>query len=68
MYVCMSPIMHLVPPPPPPHKNTKLDNLCLSFLLSITAVPRETEDNDCAKSGGRGVQTGCIMGDVQMAN
>ena len=49
---CASPIMHLVPsPPPPPQK--KLDNLYFSFLLSITAVPRETQDNDCAKCGGR---------------
>ena len=49
---CASPIMHLVPSPTPPPKK-KLDNLCFSFLLSITAVPRETQDNDCAKCGGR---------------
>ena len=40
-----------LPRPPPPAQ--KLDNLCFSFLLSITAVPRETQDNDCAKCGGR---------------
>ena len=69
MCVCL-PQCTLFPLSPPPDKNTKLDNLCLSFLLSITVVPRETEDNDCAKCGGRrgGAQTGCIMGDVQMAN
>ena len=54
MYVCVY-VSHNAPcsPFPPPDKNTKLDNLCLSFLLSITVVPRETEDNDCAKCGGR---------------
>ena len=55
MYVCMY-VSHNAPcsPYPPSHKNTNLDNLCLSFLLSTTAVPRETQDNDCAKCGGRG--------------
>ena len=42
-------ISHNAPhlPPPPPKK--KLDNLCFSFLLSITAVPREIENNAYAK-------------------
>ena len=39
----------------------------LCFLLGITVVPRETEDNpDAIFFGGRGrvVQTRCIMGDI----
>ena len=39
-------IMHLVPhphPTPPPKK--KLHNHCLQFVLGITVVPREIEDN-----------------------
>ena len=48
------------PSSPTPHKNTNLDNLCLSFLLSITAVPRQTQDNDCAKCGGRGGKQGVL--------
>ena len=31
-----------------------LHNLCLSFLLSFTAVPRETENNAFVKTGGGG--------------
>jgi len=42
-----------------------LHNLCFPFLLGITVVPRETEDNAYAKLEG---QTRCIMGDVEMAN
>ena len=38
-----TPIMHLIYPP----KN--LHNLCFSFLLGITAVPREIENNAYAK-------------------
>ena len=46
-------IMHLVPhppphptaPPPPPAKKKKLHNHCLQFVLGITVVPREIEDN-----------------------
>ena len=34
-------------PPPPPHQI--LHNLCFSFLLGITAVPRESENNAYAK-------------------
>ena len=29
-----------------------LHNLCFSFLLNITAAPRETENNACAKFWG----------------
>ena len=31
-----------------------LHNLCFSFLLGITAVPKETENNAYAKFGGGG--------------
>ena len=37
---CTSPLMHLIPPP-----KKKIANLCFSFLLGITTVPRETENN-----------------------
>ena len=40
---CTSPIMHLICPP------QILHNLCFSFLLGITAVPRERENNAYAK-------------------
>ena len=45
-----SPIMHLICPPPHPPKI--LHNLCFSFLLGITAVPREIENNAYAKVWG----------------
>ena len=41
-----------------------LHNLCFSFLLGITAIPREIENNAYAKFWG---QIGCIIGDVQVA-
>ena len=48
-------------------------NFCFSFLLGITAVPREIETNAYAKffflgggGGGRGRQIRCIMGNVQL--
>ena len=44
-----------------------LHNLCLSFLLSFTAVPRETENNAFVKTGEGGGQITCIMGYVQVA-
>ena len=51
LYVtCTSPIMHLICPPPPP--TPILHNLCFSFSLGITAVPREIENNAYAKFGG----------------
>ena len=42
--------MHLVytPPPPPPQENY-LTIYCFQFLLGITVVPREIEDNDKAR-------------------
>ena len=49
------PVMHLIcPPPPPPHRPKKkiLPNLCFSFLLGITAVPREIENKAYAKFWG----------------
>ena len=38
-------------PLPPPKKNM-LHNLCFSFLLGITDVPREIENNANARSWG----------------
>ena len=38
-------------PPPPPQKKI-LHNLCFSFLLGITAVQREIENNAYAKFWG----------------
>ena len=55
-------IFHNTPCSPPPPPTPKI---CITFLLSITVVPRETEDKAYAKFGG---QTSCIMGDVQLAN
>ena len=44
-------------------------NLCLSFLLSFTAVPTETDNNAFVKTGGGGgVQIRCILGDVHVSN
>ena len=40
------------PHPHPPPKKKKLHNLCFSFLLGITAVPRGIENNAYAKFGG----------------
>ena len=61
-------IMHLIctPPPPPPtqKKEKNFRNLCFSFLLGITGVPREIENNAYAKFGE---QIRCIMGDVEVA-
>ena len=45
-------IAHNAPcPPPPPQKKKKkkLYNYCFQFLLGITVIPREIEDNGCAK-------------------
>ena len=44
--------------------------LCFSFVLGITAIPREIENNAYAKFGGGGgvVQTRCILGYVQVVN
>ena len=60
--ICTSPLIHLACPPPPPQI---LHNLCFSFLLGITVVPREIEDNGYAHflpffRGGEGVQPRCI--------
>ena len=48
------PIMHLIFPhtPTPPQK--KLHNLLFSFLLGITAVLRDIENNACKKFEGGG--------------
>ena len=46
-------IDHNAPCPPPPQKKKKkkkkLYNYCFQFLLGITVIPREIEDNGCAK-------------------
>ena len=60
-------------PPPPPKKN--LHNHCFQFLLGITVVPREIQDNGSTiffggggrEEGGR-MQTKCIMVYVKMVN
>ena len=62
-------IMHLIctpppPPPPTPKKKKNFRNLCFSFLLGITGVPREIENNAYAKFGE---QIRCIMGVVEVA-
>ena len=40
--------MYLIPPPPPAAPQI-LYNLCFPFLLGITAVPIDIENNACAK-------------------
>ena len=47
--------MHIICPPPPPQI---LHNLCFSFLLGITVVQREIENNAYAKFWG---QIRCII-------
>ena len=63
--ICTSPIIHLACPRPPPPFPKILHNLCSSFLLGITVVPREIEDNAYALGGGA---TKVYLGDVKMAN
>ena len=47
---CTYPIMHLIPP----HlSRSDLHDLCFSFLLGVTAVPREIENNAYAKFWGK---------------
>ena len=45
--------MHLIYPPPPKkkkkRKKKKLHDPCFQFLLGITVVPREIQDNGYAK-------------------
>ena len=53
--------MNLVHPPPPPPQKKNFHNHCFQFLLSITVVLREIQDNGYAKNflsrggGGGGV-------------
>ena len=42
------------PPPPPKKKNCITFFFLFSFLLGITAVPRDIENNACKKFGGGG--------------
>ena len=45
-----SPPTNTQPPPPPPRAPSQvLHNLCFSFLLGLTAVPREIENTAYAK-------------------
>ena len=37
--------MHIVSPPPSPPPQKKLHKHCFQFLLVITVIPREIEDN-----------------------
>ena len=64
--ICDFHISHNAPfcPPPPPPKKI-FHNLCFSFLLGITALPREIENNAYAKSWGGQIRS--IMGEVQAA-
>ena len=55
-----------LPPPTPSTPHQILHNV-FSFLLSITAVPTEIENNGWAKFGGGWGQISCIMRDVQVA-
>ena len=55
---CTSPTMHLIFPP------NILHSLCFPFLLCITAIPREIENNTYAKFWGAIRYT---MGEVQVA-
>ena len=41
-------------PPPPPSPPQILHNHCFQFLLGITVVPREIQENGYAKFGGGG--------------
>ena len=47
-------IMHLIYPPPPlpPPPQKKLHDPCFQFLLGITFIPREIQDNSYAKYWG----------------
>ena len=57
---CNTPLAHLLkctlfapsPPTPLPAKKKKMQNLCFSFLLGVTAVQRETGNNAYTKFGG----------------
>ena len=57
MPICHLHISHNAPylsPPPPPKEKKNLQNLCFSFLLYITTVLREIENNAYEKLGGGG--------------
>ena len=58
------------PPPPPPQKKKNWINFCFSFLLGITTVPKETENNTYANCffgrGAGGEQIRCILGNVEV--
>ena len=52
-YTPLTRISHNLPYfPSPTLPKKKLHNLCFSVLLGITAVPREIENNACAKFWG----------------
>ena len=58
MYECMYVKCSLIDP-------QILRNLCFSFLLGITAIPREIETMLMRNFVG---QIRCVMGDVEVAN
>ena len=58
-------IVHLPPPPPSKKQTNNLHNHCFEFLLGITVVPREIEDNGYAKLWGK---TRYIMVYVKMVS
>ena len=62
----MSAIRHLHISHDRPYLTPKiLDNLCFSFLLGITAVPRQTENNIYAKLwGANNMLYGCGSGEL----
>ena len=57
-------------PPSPPSPPKILHNLCFPFLLGITVVPRETEDNAYAKFWGTNKvhYGGCGNGEYAQCN
>ena len=57
-------IMHLIAPPSPVSPQV-LHNLCFSFLLGITAVPREIENKAYTKVFG---EKKVITGNVEVAH
>ena len=62
-HIHKGPYLRTRPAPPSPQKNN-LNNLCLSFLLGITAVPREIENNAYTNFWGANK---FIMGNVEVA-
>ena len=63
---CTSPIMHLICPNPPSPTQI-LHTLCFSFILGITAVPREIENYAYAKFlEANKVHSRCASGELRL--